>query len=949
MLFSKTKTFLLNSTIQLNQKLLSSSQTNPSSLLFKPFKFHTSKILLILKKNMKPLINFKTIITTLFYFSISLFPLQAYDPVDRYTLNCGTTGNSTDGERTWTGDTNSKLLLSSQNNNPTTISAPTTTQKASINKIPYSTARLSHSIFNYSFPVTTGPKFLRLFFYPSTYSNGFNSYDASFTVVANGFTLVKDFNASLNADVEGVDTLFKEYVINVGDDQRLDLSFIPSSGNSNNYAFINGIEVLSMPNDLYYTPLDATGFPLVGSTIIPSYSISTNVALETDYRIKVGVQANSPQIQDTGMLRNWKQNDTDYLRTPTSYNSVSEDVTGTMNITVNPDYVAPKELFRSARSLGTNATLNKLLNLTWEFPVDSGFYYMIRLHFCELDPNIAIVGDRVFTVYLQGNVAEEQADVMKWTDGKKGVAVQRNYAVSVPKSSNNNKVNFSIQMHPYGDGRISVYSDPFLNGLEIFKISNIGLKNLAGPNPDPVQDPVQEKTKSKSISGTTILGVVLGVVFGVVFVSLVVFFLCRKKRQTKGEKATTTKESKSSATSKWGPLSFATTKSSTTQNSNLPSDLCRSFSLHDIRAATNNFDELFIVGVGGFGHVYKGYIDNGSTPVAIKRLKPGSQQGENEFINEIDMLSNLRHLHLVSLIGYCNENNEMIIVYDFMARGTLRDHLYNTDNPALSWKQRLKISIGAARGLHYLHTGAKHTIIHRDVKTTNILLDEKWTAKVSDFGLSRIGPTGVTKAHVSTVVKGSVGYLDPEYYKRQRLTEKSDVYSFGVVLFEILCARPPIIRTAEKKQVSLADWGRLCYKSGALGSIVDPSVKWSIAPECLKKFGEIAVSCLLDDGTMRPSMNDVVWMLEFALQLQESAEQRERVVGDDVEGGERRNENDDEDDVFSSIGTNIGNVSDFNKSPEVSVSTMTGSSSGENSYGFNKGSVFSEIVDPKAR
>lgn len=230
---------------------------------------------------MKPLINFKTIITTLFYFSISLFPLQAYDPVDRYTLNCGTTGNSTDGERTWTGDTNSKLLLSSQNNNPTTISAPTTTQKASINKIPYSTARLSHSIFNYSFPVTTGPKFLRLFFYPSTYSNGFNSYDASFTVVANGFTLVKDFNASLNADVEGVDTLFKEYVINVGDDQRLDLSFIPSSGNSNNYAFINGIEVLSMPNDLYYTPLDATGFPLVGSTIIPSYSILTNVALET--------------------------------------------------------------------------------------------------------------------------------------------------------------------------------------------------------------------------------------------------------------------------------------------------------------------------------------------------------------------------------------------------------------------------------------------------------------------------------------------------------------------------------------------------------------------------------------------------------------------------------------------------------------------------------------------
>ncbi|KAK2366025.1 receptor protein kinase FERONIA [Trifolium repens] len=651
------------------------------------------------------------------------------------------------------------------------------------------------------------------------------------------------------------------------------------------------------------------------------------------------------------MLRKWNIDDTDYLRTPTSRDFVSGDVKRSSNITVTPDYMAPKELFISSRDLGTNSTLNGLLNLTWEFPVDSGFFYLIRLHFCELDPSITKAGDRVFTIYLQKQMALEQADVMKWTENQEGVAVQRNYAISIPKSNNNKKVNLSLQMHPFGNGdsRHTLYSDPFLNGLEILKISDNSLKNLAGPNPDPIQNPNNPnlvRNNKKSISGTTLIGVVLGVVFGVILVLIVVFFVFRSKRKTKGEMATTIKESKSSATSKWGPLSFSTTKSST-QNS-LPSDLCRSFSLLEIRAATNNFDELFIVGVGGFGHVYKGYIDNGSTPVAIKRLKPGSQQGENEFINEIDMLSKLRHLHLVSLIGYCNENNEMIIVYDYMERGTLRDHLYNTENPALSWKQRLQISIGAARGLHYLHTGAKHTIIHRDVKTTNILLDEKWIAKVSDFGLSRIGPTGVTKAHVSTVVKGSVGYLDPEYYKRQRLTEKSDVYSFGVVLFEILCARPPLIRTAEKKQVSLADWGRYCYKNGTLGSIVDPSVKWSIAPECLRKFGEIAVSCLLDDGTMRPSMNDVVWMLEFALQLQESSEQREGVVIphtlgriDDVEG-EKRGENDD---VFSS-GTSVAHVSDFNKSSEVSASTMTTSSSG---YGYNKESVFSEIVDPKAR
>lgn len=296
-------------------------------------------------------------------------------------------------------------------------------------------------------------------------------------------------------------------------------------------------------------------------------------------------------------------------------------------------------------------------------------------------------------------------------------------------------------------------------------------------------------------------------------------------------------------------------------------------SFAEILSATDSFSKNLLIGSGGFGDVYKGMFRDG-TKVAVKRLKPGSSQGKPEFLAEIRVLSKIRHRHLVSLIGHCEEQSEMILVYEFMENGSLTNHLYGTDSPCLSWKQRLEICIGAARGIHYLHTGSTQRIIHRDVKSTNILLDENFLAKVSDFGLSREVPSD-DHTHVTTSVKGSFGYLDPEYSLRHQLTQKSDVYSFGVVLLEALCARPALDQSLPWEQVNLAEWALKFQKKGLLEQIVDPKLEGTINPNSLRKFGDTVEQCLARSGVDRPTMGDVLWNLLYALQLQESGTRRE--------------------------------------------------------------------------
>ncbi|GKC02444.1 putative serine/threonine/dual specificity protein kinase, catalytic domain-containing protein [Tanacetum coccineum] len=249
------------------------------------------------------------------------------------------------------------------------------------------------------------------------------------------------------------------------------------------------------------------------------------------------------------------------------------------------------------------------------------------------------------------------------------------------------------------------------------------------------------------------------------------------------------------------------------------------------------------------------------------------------------MLSRVRHGHLVSLIGYCSEFNEMMVVYGYISGGDLAKRLYKVDGKSirtpLSWVECLKICIGAACALDYIYTrtGVKNRIIHRDVKSSNILLDENMAAKVSDLGLSKIGPVDQSCTHVSTDVKGTFGYLDPNYFMTGRLTRKSDVYSFGVVLLEVLCGRPAVDPTLDER--GLVGWAKRNIKEGTLNDIIDLNMtsltpcsrkKLQIIPDCLKAFVKIAVKCLQTRPKDRPTMSEVVVDLEAALALQERGE-----------------------------------------------------------------------------
>ncbi|XP_057825800.1 probable receptor-like protein kinase At1g30570 [Cryptomeria japonica] len=781
---------------------------------------------------------------------------------DNFLIDCGTNSSTVDGARKWVGDSSASNVTFSPVGIPANLSKVDT--NATYPKV-YTTARIFTSVANYTFKVSPGRHWLRLHFYPFSFMN-FSVNSSVFSVNVGPLKLLSNLNVSNEISNKNnnpqysasggpkIVQLMKEYSINVANSSaQLVVTFTPESGS---FAFISAIEVVSMPEDIFPTSSN-----LVGSSPKKSSLDLSSSGVETMYRLNVGGSSVTPQ-DDSGLSRTWEEDK--YYIYSLDAGSETKNVSAVSYNSPNDSYIAPLVVYETAREMTSNLAqvVNQKINISWSFAVDPNFDYLVRFHFCELV--FDKVGMRVFGIYINNQTADPSFDVLSLADAKNR-AIYSDYT-DTSMGAGVNTMWIQIGPNPSLTGSDN---NAILNGLEIFKLSR--KDNLAG-SPTKLQGAENpSEAEQNSILWPVIGGAIGGAVLigAVIFVGLCLF--CGKKKPTPvkphspgwlplflhagSESAYTTKASKGTVNS--GSTMVAVRRG-------------RKFTFADIKLATNNFDESRVIGIGGFGRVFKGEIEDGVS-VAVKRANPQSEQGLTEFETEIELLSKLRHRHLVSLIGFCEEQNEMILVYEYMANGTLRSHLFGSNLPPLSWKQRLDICIGAARGLHYLHTGAEIGIIHRDVKTTNILLDENFVAKMADFGLSKTGPA-LDHTHVSTAVKGSFGYLDPDYFRRQQLTEKSDVYSFGVVLFEVVCARPVINPTLPKEQINLAEWAMHWQQKGMLEEIIDPKLAGAYSPGSLRKFGEIAEKCLADDGKNRPSMGDVLWNLEYILQLQEAAD-----------------------------------------------------------------------------
>lgn len=655
---------------------------------------------------------------------------------------------------------------------------------------------------------------------------------AAFGVSVGGFPVLSNFSTRV--------TVLREFIIYL---KEGDLEIMVSPMRGSGFGFVNAIEVLSAPENFIID----VGARLITAAEIQEYKNLSLQVLETIHRINVGGPKVTP-FNDT-LWRTWIPDDDYLIFKPAAKPAVATDPPHYQKGGATPE-IAPDSVYMTAQQMNQdNSSVNGKFNITWEFPVSSGDgRYLVRLHFCDIVSRA--LNQLYFDVYINGYSAYNNLDLSVLTYHMLASPYYIDFVVDSDRSG--------VMQISVGPSDLSnpMRINAILNGAEIMKMMGYVTASSGA-----------HKKNVWVIVGATVgsFGVMLLLVVGILLA-----MKCKKKKpKRRPSESVAWTQLRVYGGSSQSKTSVGTLNTSPGTNGYLSLRI----PFVDVQLATNNFDKNLVVGSGGFGMVYRGALKDG-TKIAVKRGVPGSRQGLPEFQTEITVLSKIRHRHLVSLVGFCEEQSEMILVYEYMEKGSLKSHLYGLGLPPLSWKQRLEICIGAARGLHYLHTGSAQGIIHRDIKSTNILLDENYVAKVADFGLSRSGPC-LNETHVSTGVKGSFGYLDPEYFRRQQLTDKSDVYSFGVVLFEVLCARPAVDPLLAREQVNLAEWAMQWQKKGMLEQIVDHHLAGQIKPSSLKKFGETAEKCLAEYGIDRPTMGDILWNLEYALQLQENGRIRE--------------------------------------------------------------------------
>ncbi|XP_010533305.1 PREDICTED: serine/threonine-protein kinase At3g07070 [Tarenaya hassleriana] len=314
------------------------------------------------------------------------------------------------------------------------------------------------------------------------------------------------------------------------------------------------------------------------------------------------------------------------------------------------------------------------------------------------------------------------------------------------------------------------------------------------------------------------------------------------------------------------PAGTAKTKNADAINKEAPNNIAaETFTFRELAAATKNFRQACLIGEGGFGRVYKGTLEETGQIVAVKQLDRNGLQGHREFLVEVLMLSLLHHTNLVNLIGYCADGDQRLLVYEYMPLGSLEDHLLDLvpEQEPLDWNVRMKIALGAAKGLEYLHDKADPPVIYRDLKSSNILLNGDYEAKLSDFGLAKLGPVGEMQ-HVSSRVMGTYGYCAPEYQKTGHLTVKSDVYSFGVVLLELITGRRVIDTMRQSEEQNLVTWAQPVFREPSrYRELADPLLEGKFQDKSLNQAVAVAAMCLQEEPAVRPLINDVVTALSF--------------------------------------------------------------------------------------